>query len=111
MSVVNISSFNESENFLNILKLCDLLFLSYPRNNLSCLYISDTSVVRIAWQRKNTSPSAIWMQGRVPIPVNLKDYFITIQGVYTSNVSVPVGGIGIDDITFTESNCACKDFF
>ncbi|BFZ04222.1 hypothetical protein BsWGS_07261 [Bradybaena similaris] len=60
------------------------------------------------WQLTNLSPqsSAMWHIAKAPIPVNSNDYYVIIQGLYGSNNSNPTGGIGVDDVSFSDSNCA-----
>ncbi|GFR70351.1 MAM and LDL-receptor class A domain-containing protein 1-like [Elysia marginata] len=61
---------------------------------------------KVAWSLKNANQYNDWKQARVPIPPSTRDYFIKMVGQYGPDVNSPVGGIGVDDVTFTDSACA-----
>ena len=81
--------------------MCDLSRPSHPLP-------PDLHTDRTVWTLKNTNQYNDWQQARVPIPPTSRDYYVKLVGQYGPDVTSPVGGVGVDDVTFTDLACACE---
>ncbi|XP_035827622.1 MAM and LDL-receptor class A domain-containing protein 1-like [Aplysia californica] len=68
--------------------------------------IPDINKDEYVWQIKDTNQASNWQQARLPIPVISHDYTVVFEGVYGAKTTNPIGGIGFDDVSFTDSSCA-----
>ena len=77
---------------------------------LCCLCSSDANINKNIWQvnvNSQTGATNSWNQAKVPIPATSKDYLIVMEALYGGS-SQQTGGTGFDDVSFSDSSCACK---